>query len=484
MLRNIVKFQRQRLLKWWQQAPVKTNNDAALCNDIAKCDDNKQQLQFLIDYFWQAQRHYATKDHTRAYYPGFASMHGSDSDGIEGVSRLLPLWAAYVSYSKNSELNSNIRQEMLSHIKQSLLNGTNPNVPGYWGDAIDGEQIICEAADIALAIYLSKQVVFAKLTAREQTQITTWLSSFINKQVSDNNWHLFIALIDAVLSDIDNKHVFCSQHHLQRIQDFYVAHGAFTDGEDGQIDYYNAWCFHYFLFWIYKIAPEQISWDYPQQLLQFCQWYQYLFTTNGFPLYGRSVCYRFAAATPLLAATLVPNSTMDAAQALSINHYVWRYFISNGAISKGRPNQGLFGDNASTLDNYSGPASAFWGTRSLVMAMYVLPHNELCEVSTTLPSHAATSIELPELSFSLRCLPENNEVVLNKTSMQPITIDNSYYQTPWKNGLREAIYGFSFRGQPSMFLNKQKVSSHLLRYHSAEDLKIITKKRKDSCAGN
>jgi len=484
MLQNILKFQGQRIVKWWQQAPQKQDNDAALISSIASCSQIDEQLQLLIDYFWKAHKHYANQSLTRAHYPGFSSMHGSDSDGIEGISRLLPLWASYCVYSKHKPEHQGLNKSMCSHIKTSLCNGTNVEHSGYWGDALSYEQIICEASDIALATWISREDVFYRMSDIEQQQVVNWLRSFVDKDVSDNNWHLFIVIIDVVLSELDPTHVLTSQHHLARIQEFYVANGAFTDGSSGEIDYYNAWCFHYLLFWIDKIRPNTITWSYQHQLHEYSHWYQYLFTQTGFPIYGRSVCYRFAAATPLLGASLLPNSNISTSSAVSINFYVWRFFILQGGLSKGRPNQGIFADDASMLDNYSGPASGFWGTRSLVMLMTVLQQDDSCSLSSSLPSDNAITLDLPKIGMTIISSPSNHEVVLEQKNMTHTIIDNSYYQAPWKNTLREIVYGISFRGQPSTFLNRQSVSSNLSMYQTSAEFSSVYNKGTDSRAGN
>ncbi len=57
---------------------------------------------------------------------------------------------------------------------------------------------------------------------------------------------------------------------------------------------------HYQFYWINQIDPQ---WD--QEFIttargQYVASYQYLIGVNGFPIWGRSVCYRMAAAAPLV----------------------------------------------------------------------------------------------------------------------------------------------------------------------------------------
>ena len=47
----------------------------------------------------------------------------------------------------------------------------------YWGDIGHLDQRIVESADIALAIWMSRERVFHKMTAAEQEQIIAWLGT-------------------------------------------------------------------------------------------------------------------------------------------------------------------------------------------------------------------------------------------------------------------------------------------------------------------
>ncbi|MFW8590371.1 DUF2264 domain-containing protein [Glaciecola sp. 2405UD65-10] len=475
MLNKILNLQWQRIIRWWHSNPAIREWDDKLIEDISECYSSQAQLHILVDYFWRAHKYYLDPHKTRAYYPGFASMHGRAVDGLEGVSRTLPLWAAYASYEQSRGASSKVAAQMTMHLKGAFLNGTNSSHSGYWGDALDNEQIICEAADIALSLWLSRSFVFNEYSKLEQVQITDWLKSFLNKQVTDNNWHLFIALIDSVITNLDATHSFQSGAHLQRIHSFYISNGAYSDGPSGNLDFYNAWCFHYALFWIHKIHPSAVTWDYPKQLQEFTSWYQYLITQNGFTAYGRSICYRFAVASPLLACAM-RNEGIQKEIALNANFHLWRYFVKEAGVSKGRPNQGLFHDDESVLDNYNGPASSFWGVRSLVMLASLLQENkEIPKVSNSLPSDKPVVLDLPKISINIQCIPKNKEVILHRRSFNETVIDNSYYQPLWKNKLREWLYAISFRGKPTTFVNLEKCSSHLQSYKAANIKSLGTK---------
>lgn len=63
---------------------------------------NRAQFDFLVEYFIRSFLHYADTDYARAYYPGFPSEQGVQSDSIEGVSRNLPLLSAFLRQAQPS----------------------------------------------------------------------------------------------------------------------------------------------------------------------------------------------------------------------------------------------------------------------------------------------------------------------------------------------------------------------------------------------
>jgi hypothetical protein len=362
--RTILRFQRERMLRWWHRRPDWVEQDAALQAEAAHwTQDASAMVGRLIGYFWAGHQHYRDRHGRLAYYPGLPSIYGARNDAIEGVTRLMPLWAAYAA---SPDPDAARAEAMLQALAQTLRNGTDPAHAGYWGDIGHRSTLICEAADVALALWLGRQQLWPRLSPPEQLQVVHWLGQAVGKRTADNNWHLFVATVDAVLVHLAPGHRFSSHALLARVQSFAVSDGCYTDGPKGAVDFYNAWGFHYSLYWLAEMgacAPDRA-------LAEFCTWYQWLFTPDGLPLFGRSMCYRHAACVPLLlCAARAPDvvSPGVAKAALLAN---WRSFTTRGGVRAGRPTQGVFGEDVRWLDPYSGPASSLWGIRSLVAFLY------------------------------------------------------------------------------------------------------------------
>ncbi len=408
--------------------------------DQEKC--LKKQCEFLSRYVIEAFTHYGVCDYALAYYPGRPSQQSARTDAIEGVSRVLPVLAAWMHHAKSTHIEglNGSKIDCTHIIRSALLTGTNPNHEGYWGQLHDCDQRTCEAADLALTLWLSKKQVWNTLKSEQKTQIITWFKQVNTVITVDNNWHLFSLTVQAVIKALTGEDLI--QHEkYERIKEFYVGEGWFRDGAKGNYDYYTAWGFHYSLYWIDQILPEFDPEFIRGSLSDFVQSYRYFFTSEGLPFFGRSACYRLAAPAPLLSAIhhdahAIPISEVKRAMRTNLS-----YFISQGAMQYGAPTQGLFEDDTRLVDNYSGPASSFWSLRSLIIALYSGNKIGLWQAKESdLP------IEKNNFAFDIKSI--NAHIRGNKATNEVVVLFNEDYtknQSP-----------ISRRLEPQSFVNKVK----------------------------
>ena len=222
-----------------------------------------------------------------------------------------------------------------------------PSHADYWGGITDRDQRIAEAADVALALWLSRATVWDQLDASQRLQIATWLLQVNGKQIADNNWHLFSAQVNVALQALGADHDAAAiERHLARTLEFYGGHGWFTDGQDGPVDYYNAWGFYYHIGWIHRMNPGLLREIVDDALPVFAADLLHLLGPNGMPVFGRSVCYRMAVSAPLVFASTLHPESIAPAQARRALDLTWDFFLEHGALREGRVTQGYCGDDA------------------------------------------------------------------------------------------------------------------------------------------
>jgi len=402
------------------------------------------KFECLIDYFWEAHKYYCANSPTLAYYPGETSIYGCRNDAIEGVTRLLPLWAAYISSPYVTDCHN---EEITAHLMSVLCKGTDPSSILYWGDISDYSTLICEAADVALALWLAKDTVWPLITQKDKNQILGWLEQAVAKKTADNNWHLFSILIDLVLNSFREVKHFRSIAAYDRIKFFYLDDGCFKDGPEGQVDLYNAWSFHYVLFWINKVSPNFDPSFIKESVTNFCSWYQYLFTENGVPLFGRSLCYRMATPVPLLSACDIDCVRFPPGMVLNALYTVWQFFIAGGALKMGRPTQGVFSDNSVWLDPYSGPASSFWATRSIVMFYYLSRERDWSNIKKLNLPVNSTDFTNTICDNTIRISTEQKKglSVIEFLKNSAIFSDHLINKKKFRDRLREVVYATASR---------------------------------------
>lgn len=451
---QVRRYQSERWASWRRRANLWTAQDEAVREAVQAAGQDVDALsRVTLAYFWAGQEHYLDAHGTLADYPGWPSCYGARNDAIEGVTRLMPLWAAAQASALTGEVE---REAMGRALQRAWRHGCDPRHPGYWGAIGPRSTLICEAADVALAAWLARDGAWCGLSETERAHVLTWLAAAIDPPTADNNWHLFAVLVDAACAALDSGHRFRSTERLARVWQFALGDGCFRDGPQGQVDLYNAWAFHYLLFWLRRIAPQLGDERSRQHLLDYLRWYRWLFTPSGVPLWGRSLGYRLAVSLPLQMAAL--DSLADPGEALAAYLYTWRYFIARGALRAGRPTQGVFGEDQRWLDPYSGPASSFWGTRSLLLHLV----GDGCWTQAGELPASRQAVEL-----RIEALPATLSVSDGVSSLHFDGEERSggLAPWPWRERLRGLVYGVSTRPANNLLrLGQRRFDSTLSLY--------------------
>lgn len=278
---------KQHMIRQWHKKRPYGIHDMRLQSLFQDPQISLQHLcDYLVRYVAEAFEHYAVWDHTHAYYPGRPSQQNARIDALEGVSRVLPILAAWLrnqpaGKGRMVDLKGGTL-DIAAILKQAFLAGTDPAHRGYWGVLHDYDQRICESADLALALWLCRQSVWDHFTPAQQQQVSRWFNQVSTVQTVDNNWHLFPLTVQFVMRAL-NGFGDVSAEKYQRIKEFQVGGGWFRDGARGNYDYYNAWGFHYSLYWLDQIDPEYDRQFIRSCMAEFVSTYRYLITPQGIP---------------------------------------------------------------------------------------------------------------------------------------------------------------------------------------------------------
>ena len=144
--------------------------------------------------------------------------------------RLIGAWL-HSGRASTVTLSTGRSVDLADILVRGITAGTDRNAPSYWGDIRDLDQRIVEASDIALTLWLTRDVVWSRLAPAARQNALAWLDQVNDKRLPDNNWHLFVTFVnavDATLGGPDRRA--SSLANYSRFKSFYRGDGWFSDG--------------------------------------------------------------------------------------------------------------------------------------------------------------------------------------------------------------------------------------------------------------
>ena len=310
---------------------------------------------------------YATEDRALYHLPGtHTSWSGRLSDGLEGYARTL-LLAAFR------------RDEMAL---ERYADGLAVGVAGVWPRIEDRGQPLVEAASIALALRLTRPLLWDRLDEPVRQRAAAWLTDALTAEPWPCNWELFPVTVGGFLQEIGHEPDASRKaidHGLERIEQWYVGDGWYTDGDGRKFDYYNGWAMHLYPVLHAWLADDPRLLDlYGTRLERHLADYARLFGADGAPMHqGRSLTYRFATTAPLWLGALTGRTPLAPGETRRLASGALRHFLDRGAVDdRGLLTLGWHGPNEAVLQGYSGPASPYWASKGF-LGLLLPPDHEV-----------------------------------------------------------------------------------------------------------
>lgn len=310
---------------------------------------------------------YATEDNALYHFPGARqSWSGRLSDGLEGYARTL-LLAAF----RRDET-------ALQRYADGLAAGTS----GAWPRIEDRAQPLVEAASIALALRLTRPLLWDRLDDGVRQRAAHWLGDALSAEAWPCNWELFPVTVGGFLQEIGYETEESREaidRGLERIEKWYVGDGWYTDGDGRKYDYYNGWAMH-----LYPVLHAWLARDdrllelYGGRLSRHLEDYARLFGGDGAPMHqGRSLTYRFATTAPLWLGALTGRTPLPPGETRRLASGALKYFLERGAVDgRGLLTLGWHGPDEAVLQGYSGPASPYWASKGF-LGLLLPPDHEV-----------------------------------------------------------------------------------------------------------
>lgn len=282
---------------------------------------------------------------------------------IEGLARTLFIAAPLLKNNPNLTINGISVAEYYRH---QLVNLTNPNSKSYIAHRKGGpSQTLLELGSLCISMKGAQSVLWDPLTKKQKDDLASLMLSYGEGPTIGSNWMFFNVYILSFFKDqgykVDEKKMV---EWLNKLLDRYKGEGWYNDAP--AYDYYSMWAYQsYGPLWAEMFGNKM----YPEIAKRFIKNehdlvanYPYMFARDGrMNMWGRSICYRFAAVTPL---PLLEYAGFD-----DVN-YGWMRHIASASLlqfitnpnfmENGIPTMGFYGPFAPAVQIYSCRGSVFW----------------------------------------------------------------------------------------------------------------------------
>ncbi len=253
--------------------------------------------------------------------------------------------------------------------RQGLTHGSDPQHPEYWGVPTDRNQRLVEMAALGLALALVPDEVWEPLDARTRSNLARWLGTINQVDIVDSNWLFFRVLVNLGLARVGAAHDEAAlQAALDRLEQFYLGDGWYSDGPTAQRDYYIPFAFHYYGLIYARLAEEHDparAQRFRERAALFSQQFIHWFTADGAALpFGRSLTYRFAQGSfwGALAFAEVEALPWGVIKGLWLRHLrwwgQWPIFAPDDTLSIGYTYP-----NLNMTEQYNSPGSPYWAMK-------------------------------------------------------------------------------------------------------------------------
>ncbi|MER6349407.1 DUF2264 domain-containing protein [Streptomyces sp. NPDC001595] len=300
---------------------------------------------------------YATEDFALYHLPGARqSWSGRLSDGLEGYARTLLLAA----FRKDAA------------VLERYADGLAAGPRGVWPRIEHRSQPLVEAASVALALRLTRPLLWDRLDDTVRQRTADWLGDALTAEAWPCNWELFPVTVGGFLEEIGHEPEASRkaiERGLERIERWYLGDGWYTDGDGRKFDYYNGWAMHlYPVLHAWLADDSELLTVYGERLSAYLADYARMFGADGAPLHqGRSLTYRFATAAPLWLGALTGHTPLPPGETRRLASGTLRHFLDHGAVDeRGLLSLGWHGPDEAVLQNYSGPASPYWASKGFL----------------------------------------------------------------------------------------------------------------------
>jgi hypothetical protein len=291
---------------------------------------------------------------------------------MEAFGRLIAGIAPFLALADDGSKEAAIRQRLKLQTQQSLAHAVDPDSADYlyWGSP-QSRQPLVDAAFIAQALLLAPSAIWEPLSDTVKQRIIHEFKTIRQIEPYNSNWVLFAAIIETFLLYIgEDYNAARIDTAIDKITQWYVGDGWYSDGERFHFDHYNGFVIQPMLVDILRVnvakgRRDKKEFDMAYKRMQRYASFQERFISpeGTYPVFGRSSTYRVGAFQPLTKLALedaLPEEVKPAQVRCALTAVMKRLFIADTFTAGNWLTLGLVGNQQSGIaDSYSNTGSMY-----------------------------------------------------------------------------------------------------------------------------
>lgn len=305
---------------------------------------------------------------------------------LECFGRLIAGIAPFLALPADQTEEGKVRERLLLQAQLSMVNGFNPDNEDYLFRASKIAQTLVDAAYIAQALLTAKDVLWYPLDSITKKRIIKEFVKVRNIKPFNSNWLLFAAMVESFLLDINEPADFVRiDFAIEKMQDWYVGDGWYSDGERFHFDYYNGYVIHPMLVEVLRVNVEKGRRDIKEfdlaykRMQRYSSFQERFISPEGtYPVFGRSSTYRAGAFQPLMKVALdkkLPEEINPAQVRCAMTVVLKNLFVKSTFRQGNWLTLGVVGDQQADIADYYSNTGSMYIT-SLVFLPLGLPVND------------------------------------------------------------------------------------------------------------
>jgi hypothetical protein len=303
------------------------------------------------------------------YSPGWGNRDKTVAY-MEAFGRLSLGLVPWLSLPDDDSEEGSTRKQLRQQLLLAHTHAVNPVSADYLNWRTGGQPLV-DAAFIAQGFIQSPKVFWQPLDSITRQRYIDEFTQMRRVLPPNNNWVLFAAMVETFLMTVGAPYKEETiDNAIQKIEQWYVGDGWYSDGPHFHFDYYNGYVIQPMLTDILGVLAEKKMIDASKfdlaikRMQRYAEFLERLISPEGaYPVFGRSATYRVGAFQPLAKLSLMDKlpETITQSQVRSALTAVMKRMFGNKDIftSDGWLQLGFAGHQPSIADYYSNSGSMY-----------------------------------------------------------------------------------------------------------------------------